>query len=217
MKPYYQDDYVTIYNANCYEILKDLPKCELLLTDPPYGISHPTDYKTRRRGGITECRNDYAPVTGDDEPFDPTPFLGIADKHIFWGANYFANKLPNVSGWLVWDKMRPDELDQATCELAWSDCVKGVRRFRQLWNGCMRQKDKGEEYVHPTQKSLDVMRWCLSLKWTKGVKTVIDPFGGSGTTGRAAKDLGIKCILIEIEEPYCEISANRMRQEVLAL
>jgi DNA modification methylase len=69
--------------------------------------------------------------------------------------------------------------------------------------------------VHPTQKPLELMSWCLSFY--KDAETILDPFMGSGTTLRAAKDLGRKAIGIEIEEKYCEIAAKRMAQEVLAL
>jgi len=120
--------------------------------------------------------------------------------------------LPPQSGWPVWDKERPDDLDQATCELAWTDCVKGVRRFRHLWNGMMRASH--EELVHPTQKPEALMLWCLSTRWTS-TGDVLDPFMGSGTTLRAAKDLGRRAIGIEIEERYCEIAARRLSQEVL--
>ena len=216
MVPYYQDEYVTLYCGDCREIVPTLGQFDLLLTDPPYGINHPTDYKSRGRGGIAICSN-YQPVFDDDKPFDPTIWLAVADARILWGANYYSSKLPDVSGWLVWDKMRPDDLDQSTCELAWTDCVKGVRRFRQLWNGCMRNGDACEHLVHPTQKSVALMKWCMSLRWTKNYKTILDPFAGSGTTGVAAKLLNRKCTLIEKEEKYCEIAARRLSQGVLPL
>ena len=73
----------------------------------------------------------------------------------------------------------------------------------------MAEKDVRE---HPTQKPLALMVWCLGL--SKESQTVLDPFAGSGTTGRACKDLGRKCVLIEREERYCEIAAKRMAQEV---
>jgi tRNA G10 N-methylase Trm11 len=182
----------------------------LVLTDPPYGINHPTNYASRRRGGITECRNDYPPVFGDDKPFDPTCLLQW--PCILWGANYYADKLPCVSGWLVWDKERSDMLDQATCELAWSNFVKGCRRFRYLWNGCMRAGN--ESLYHPTQKPVDLMTWCLSLPWTpEGL--VLDPYMGSGPVLVAAKLAGRKAIGIEICERYAEIAAKRLAQGVL--
>ena len=69
--------------------------------------------------------------------------------------------------------------------------------------------------VHPTQKPLGLFKWCLGLPWAKQATTILDPFMGSGTTLRAAKDLGRKAIGIEIEERYCEIAVNRLRQGVL--
>ena len=74
---------------------------------------------------------------------------------------------------------------------------------------------KNDGAVHPTQKPLALMRWCL--EFFPNAKTILDPFMGSGTTLRAAKDLGRKAIGIEIEERYCEIAAKRMVQEVLPL
>jgi hypothetical protein len=185
---------------------------DVLLADPPYGISHPTNYAERGRGNLAAC-SDYVPVFDDGTPFEPSRFVDNRDV-ILWGANYYASRLPDVSGWLVWDKERPAELDQATAELAWTNCVKGVRVFRHLWNGMMRASEN-EPLSHPTQKPVALMKWVLQLKWVRE-GTVLDPFMGSGTTLRAAKDLGRKAIGIEIEEKYCEIAANRLRQEVFA-
>jgi DNA modification methylase len=211
--PYYDHAGITIYHGDCREIVATLASAsvDLVLTDPPYGIAHPTNYHERGRGKLAACR-DYAPVAGDDAPFDPVWLLSIGTKRILWGGNWYADRLPASGGWLVWDKERPDDLDQATCELAWTDCVKGVRRIRHLWNGMMRASR--EKLEHPTQKPERVMRWCLSFPWTN-TGTILDPFMGSGTTLRAAKDLGRRCIGIEIEEKYCEIAAKRMGQEVL--
>lgn len=212
MKPYYQDSACTIYHGDCREILPDLA-FDLILTDPPYGIAHPTNYASRGRGSLAPC-SDYPPVRGDEEPFDPGWLMHFDKPTLLFGANYFAPLLPACSGWVVWDKQRPDDLDQATAELAWTNFVKGVRVFRYLWNGMIR---KGEEALqHPTMKPAALWTWVLSLRWTPP-GTVIDPFMGSGTTLRAAKDLGRKAIGIEIEERYAEVAANRLSQEVLAL
>jgi DNA modification methylase len=211
VKPYYEHGGITIFHGDCREVVPALAFDGLVVTDPPYGIAHPTDYAARGRDNLAACR-DYAPVHGDGEPFDPRWLLTVGRGRILWGGNYYAHLLPPTSGWLVWDKERPDDLDQATCELAWTDCVKGVRRFRHLWNGMMRASR--EELAHPTQKPEALMLWCLSTRWTV-TGDVLDPFMGSGTTLRAAKDLGRRAIGIEIEEKYCEIAAKRLSQEVL--
>lgn len=213
MKPYYDHGGITIYHGDCREVLPGLAIDDALVaTDPPYGIDHPTDYHQRGLSRMARCR-DYPPVFGDSVPFDPAHLLSAGAARIIWGANWFADKLPPSGGWLVWDKERPDDLDQATCELAWSDCVKGVRRLRHLWNGAMRKSK--EELVHPTQKPVAVMAWSLSLRWTAGYQTIIDPYMGSGSTLVAAKALGKVAIGIEAEERYCEVAARRLSQETL--
>jgi site-specific DNA-methyltransferase (adenine-specific) len=221
--PYYQDDAVTIYCGDCRDILPDLPKVDLVLTDPPYGINWHGDSRSRasRLGGRL-----WQPIRGDDEPFDPRLMLGIGRYHIFWGANNYAALLPSRYGWLIWDK-RPagDTNTQSDAELAWTDFMGSVRTHRQRWSGCMRDGEEcpftkmnqmfGIGLLVPTQKPLALMRWCIGL--TPKAETVLDPFMGSGTTLRAAKDLGRKCIGIEIEERYCEIAAKRCSQTVMKL
>lgn len=210
MKPYYQDSHVTIYHGDSRQLV-GIVNADVIVTDPPYGIAHPTDYAARGRSALARCVN-HVPVFADDEPFDPSHLLALNLPTVLWGGNYFADKLPATSGWLVWDKMRPHELDQATAELAWTNYVKGCRVFRHLWHGMMKASEHSENY-HPTQKPVALMTWVLTLKWTPA-GTVFDPYMGSGPTLRAAKDLGRKAIGIEIEERYCEIAAKRMAQEV---
>jgi site-specific DNA-methyltransferase (adenine-specific)/modification methylase len=160
---------------------------------------------------MAKC-NDYKDVAGDNKPFDPEPWLSLGVPTAFWGGNYFADKLPISSGWLVWDKERPDGLDQATCELAWTNYVKGVRRFTHLWNGMMRASEHGENY-HPTQKPVALQAWVLSLPWTPQ-GTILDPYMGSGTTGIACIRTGRKFIGIEIDPGYFQIACDRIRREL---
>lgn len=211
MKPYYEHAGITIYHGDCREMLSSLPSC-WMLTDPPYGIDHPTDYGTRGRGNLAVAA-DYPPVYDDDEAFNPDHLLEW--KCILWGANHYAHpRLSNATGWLIWDKLRPADFDQSTAELAWTNCIKGERMFRHLWHGMLRASEN-EPLSHPTQKPVALMKWCLTLRWTPE-DTVCDPYMGSGSTLVAAKDLGRRAIGIEIEEKYCEIAAKRLSQEVFS-
>lgn len=210
MTPYYEHAGITIFHGDCREILPTLA-FDWINTDPPYGIDHPTDYRARGRGKLAACR-DYAPVHGDAEPFDPAWILALNKPTLLWGANHYADRLPPSSGWLAWDKKRPHELDQATAELAWTNFVKGVRVFEHMWNGMLRASP--DALVHPTQKPEALHKWVFALRWSP-VGTPADPYMGSGSMLRVAKDLGRRAIGIEIEERYCEIAAKRLGQEVL--
>jgi len=113
----------------------------------------------------------------------------------------------------VWDKEINGEF--ADCELAWTNLSKPVRKFKWRWNGMLQEQmgDKKEARVHPTQKPLALMRWCLSL--VPDAKTVLDPFMGSGTTLVASRLEGRQAVGIEINEKYCEAAAKRLEQGVL--
>ena len=215
-KPYYQDDWVTIYHGDCREILPDLPKVDLVLTDPPYGIDADAKQANRagkQHGAAMAPSSDYGDTRFDHEPPDSSTLdlcLQAGTNAIVFGGNYF--KLPPSSCWLVWDKDNGSN-GYADCELAWTNLPGAVRLLKWRWHGMLQQfagKDK-EQRQHPTQKPVDVMRWAILRTETQ---TILDPFMGSGTTLRAAKDLNRKAIGIEIEEKYCEIAAQRMSQEV---
>lgn len=187
-------------------------KFDLCLTDPPYGIDADNRARNLSRATLANPK-DYGDSNWDKRPpareeIDLCRTAG--EKQIIWGGNYF--HLPPSSCWLVWDKQNGNS-DFADCELAWTNLDMAVRRKVHLWNGMLR---KGREArFHPTQKPLEIMTWCITL--AGNIKTVIDPYAGSGTTGRACKDIGIHCVEIEREESYCEIAAKRLEQEAFAL
>jgi len=217
MKPYFQDDAVTIYHGDCREIVPTLGRFDLLLTDPPYGIGfcHGGNDKSGIGKGRYSTKFAGVSVLGDDKPFDPEWMIRLEFPLILWGANHYAQNLPPSPTWLVWDKRAASRHtnDFADCELAWSNIGGVARMFRHQWDGMMKASERGVPRVHPTQKPLALMIWCISL--AGDAQTILDPFAGSGTTGRAAKDLGRKAVLIEREERYCEIAARRMAQGVL--
>lgn len=196
----------TIYQADYREVIQSVD-ASLVCTDPPYGMSHPCNFSSRGRSVLAEC-TDWPDVEGDAEPFDPSLILSLNIPTILWGANWYADKLPPVSGWLVWDKLRPDALDQATCELAWTNCIKGVRRFAHLWHGMMRASERGESY-HPTQKPVALFDWILSLPWIPD-GTVFDPFMGSGPCGVACVKAGRPYIGCETELMHFDTACRRI-------
>ncbi len=220
MKPYYDDGKgIVIYHGDCREILPTLPKVDLVLTDPPYGIGINTKATQQWKAPSAKWRGarltkDYGVNEWDNSVIEDWLLAQVCSKsefQIIWGGNYY--QLPKTSCWLVWDKMN-GENTFADCELAWTNLEKAVRKISYLWNGF--QKEKPELREHPTQKPLDVMTWAISQA-PETCGTILDPFMGSGTTLRAAKDLGRKAIGIELEEKYCEIAAKRLSQEVFAL
>ncbi len=210
MKPYYEEDGVTIYHGDCREVLP-LVQADVLVTDPPYGIG--ASWTSREMIGTRGSSR----LWGKGETWDDAPvsddLLALATsmtrQAIVWGGNYY--RLPPSRCWLVWDKVQ--EFTGADAELAWTNLDAAVRVFRMSRIDAY-QNMATETKAHPTQKPLGLMKWCLGLV-TDG--SVLDPFMGSGSTLRAAKDLGRKAIGIEIEERYCEIAVNRLRQRVLPL
>lgn len=203
--PYYQDDLVTIYHGDCREWM---PEADVIVTDPPYGIGfHET---SRSRGGRV-----WGPIVGDDKPFDPAFLLGLGLPTVLFGANHYASRLPDATGWLVWSK-RVDmaRWSQSDCELAWTNLGGPARDIRHDWWGGSAAITQDGIRAHPTQKPVGLMAKVIEL-CPPGV--ILDPFMGSGSTLMAAKALGRKSIGIEIEERYCEIAAQRCSQEVLGL
>ena len=199
MRPYYQDEWVTIYHGDCREILPELPKADLVLTDPPYGVlSESGSAATRRSGGNGVIAWDVAPTLHDMQDI-----VAKADDAMIWGGLHLP--LPPTFGYLVWDK-KIDGLNFGEVEVCWTTMRFAPRQFHYRAVGV----DGGKR--HPTQKPVALLSWCLGF--AADAETILDPFLGSGTTLRAAKDLNRKAIGIEIEEKYCEIAANRMSQEV---
>jgi site-specific DNA-methyltransferase (adenine-specific) len=228
MKPYYEDSYVQIYLGDCREILPSLPKVDLVLTDPPYGInvvggSKPFGHVGGSKpfghvgGSNIVSVNSYVPVYGDNEPFNPAELLKIGENQIIFGANYFCDKLPPSKGWIVWDKKVKNNWNDnfSDVELAWSSFDRPTKCYRLLYMGLIQEHNR-EVRCHPTQKPLELIKWIVE-NYSMPEQIILDPYLGSGTVAVASKGLGRKCIGIEIEEKYCEISARRCQQSVMQL
>ncbi len=202
LKPYYDEDGITIFHADCRELLHTF-NVAAVVTDPPYGVLANGSAAVRRSLGNDsdgQVAWDIAPDIGV-----MTQVIACAPVQMIWGGLHLP--LPVTYGYLVWDK-QIDGLNFGECEVCWTSMRFAPRIFRYRAVGV----DGGKQ--HPTQKPVDLMKWCLGFA-PDGM--VLDPFMGSGTTLRAAKDLGRRAVGVEIEERYCEIAANRLRQRVLPL
>jgi len=195
-------------NADCRDILPTLGKVDAVLTDPPYGIEYGKLMKGKGdgNGGLDRNRwKHYEEFDWDDQRPERGIFellLEATDNQIIWGGNYFTDFLPPTMQWLVWDKGQRD-FSLADCEFAWSSQRKAARIFTYT-----RPQALQDGRVHPTQKPIALMKWCLGF--LPDGTTILDPFMGSGTTGVAAVQMGRSFIGIEREPKYFEIACRRI-------
>lgn len=197
-----------LYCGDCMEILPTLPKVDAVITDPPYGINE--NHKKIASRVKLAAPIDYGEVNWDKKPITKELVdlcVSKGDASIIWGGNYF--EVSPSSKWLVWDKIN-GESDFADCELAWTNIKGAVRQFRHMWNGMLRDSEKETQRVHPTQKPIVLMQWCIQQAGMP--ETVLDPFMGSGTTGVACMNLDRKFIGIELEPKYFDIACKRIER-----
>lgn len=209
--PYYQDTAVKIYHGDCREIMTVLV-ADVMVTDPPFGISYMSGWD-----GVLDRS-----IVGDDSAelrdfilslWRPRPALIFGSWKVW--------RPPETRMVLIWDTQ--GALGMGDLSLPWKPSHQEVYVLGHGFSGprtsdvlsfhpCQSTALRGR--THPHEKPLPLL--CeLVNKCPPGI--VLDPFMGSGTTLRAAKDLGRNAIGIEIEERYCEIAAKRMSQEVLQL
>ena len=203
MEPYYQDEWTTLFCGDCREILPTLPKVDLCLTDPPYGINADRDRHSQRWGWV-----DYGNSGWDNKPATEDQIGACresAENQIIWGGNYF--HLPPSQCWLIWDKGQRN-FDLADGEMAWTSFASSLRIFTYP-----RTRANLETKFHPTQKPTALMCWCIENN-SEIDHAILDPFAGSGTTLVAARLLKRKSIGIEISEKYCELIVNRLNKSI---
>lgn len=202
-------DDCTILTGDFLRIVRDLPRVDAVVTDPPYGVNAVKKGKTYGFSNRAETKT-YRPIIGDDRPFDPRPLLALAKVQCLFGANYYAHLLPPSSGWLVWDKRDGTRSNtMADCEMAWTTNTTPARMLSHRWMGMIRASERGER-LHPAQKPVAVMRWAIGeLKLPKGA-IILDPYCGSASTGVACRQLGYRFIGVEIDDAYARLGRARL-------
>ena len=221
----------TLYLGDCREILPTLAGIDAVVTDPPYGQRLKTNVitKTLRPGpALRPCHSKpkapYPDIFGDDAPPDIESLLSAAPLVLVWGAHKFGHLLPPGS-FLVWDKVpNGKRRAQGDGEIAWFNGPKlrPVRIKRLLWDGlCVGSEARAEctagvKRVHPMQKPVVLMRWCMEECGVKPGKLVVDPFMGAGSTGIACVQTQRRFIGIEMVEAYFDIACRRIEAAMKA-
>lgn len=209
-EPYYQDDYVTIYNADCREILPELDKVDLTLTDPPYGMSFQSNHRKEK----------HLKIAGD--AYLPLDLINVSISkannaaYIFcrWDNLYDLPKPRSVIAWVKnnWSMGDLKHEHGRQWEACCFYCMDGHKFIKRIPDVIKRPRTGNN--LHPTEKPVDLITEIIACNIGG---TILDPFAGSCTTAVAAKQLGRKCICIELEEKYCTIGVKRLQQEYLAL
>lgn len=200
-------------SIDAVEKLIDGNKVDLVFTDPPYGVAVVKDGMVGADFGVAK-KGSYKPIIGDEttdtaiEAYNVCISIG-ANKIVLWGGNYFANKLPPSSCWLVWDKRGDSGIVNtfADCELAWTNMTSPARIHKQLWNGMIREGEK-EKRVHPTQKPISLCEWGI-VSYTEIGSSILDLFLGSGSTLIACEKTNRICFGMEMSPDYCDVIVKR--------
>jgi len=206
--------------GDCLDVLSLVSPASLCLADPPYGIDLGRISGSRLSRWRALRNHQPAPsagyaVTGDHEAFDPAPFLRFSQL-ILWGGNHFASRLPDARKWLIWDKRVGKTPNHgADAEMAWTNLPGPTRLYSHLWMGMCREGEenlsRGGRIVHPTQKPVAVMEWCIHQFGPLPDGSVLfDPFMGSGSAGVAAVRRGLRYVGVEIDPGHYQTACTRI-------
>ena len=219
---YYEQDNITIYHGDCREILPYLPKVDLVLTDPPYGLN--IDYK-----GYNDTQENLKILISNLFPEIlrisklTVTFCGIQNIWIYPRADWvmsYSWENTQSRGFYGFNQWQPiliygkEEIDGHPFQKINGELRSDTFKFSQ--SSKFMYEETKDIIKHPCPKPITIINRLL-YRFSKPKQTVLDPFAGSGTTLVAAKQLGRKAIGIEIEEKYCQIAIKRLSQGVLPL
>jgi DNA modification methylase len=200
----------TLYGADCLEVMSILPDFDAVVSDPPYGMDW-NGKVTRGKNGTGKAgktRSHGKTIMHDKAPFDPTPWAAF-EKVVLWGYLHFAERLPKGSV-LVWLKRYDEGFGSflSDADLAWMKGGHGVYCKRDV-----SLQGESKDRLHPTQKPVPLMAWCLDMIKVPEGGTVVDPYMGSGTTGVACIRTGRKFVGIEKDPEHFANACKRLEEE----
>ncbi|OFK27207.1 DNA methyltransferase [Corynebacterium sp. HMSC062E11] len=217
MNPYYQDDYVTLYHADCLQHLDMLDQADVMVTDPPYGVDY-TGFGGRR--GEPKRNSGRISINGDSSLLVRDTVLQAWSKPAIVFGSWRQPRPLNTRHRLIWSKGTDPGMGDLT--LPWGNSDEEIYVIGKGFIGVRGpniliypKPPSSNRPDHPTPKPVPLMEKLIIACPEHWV--IVDPFAGSGSTLRAAKNLGRKAIGFEIEEKYCEITAQRCAQETLGI
>jgi DNA modification methylase len=186
---------------------------DMVFTDPPYGINHSGKGITApTKSGKIVDGNDFGEILGDGDVRVAIDSFQLSQQmfpeltQIWWGANYYSQSIPNGYGWLIWDKERVGDIFSGA-EIAFVNKGIKVNVFRHMWHGIAKASEQGQKRIHPTQKPIALVDYCFSKYGDP--KTVLDLFGGSGSTLIACEQTDRTCYMMELDPKYCDVIIQR--------
>lgn len=206
-------------NIEQVELLMNGQKADMVFTDPPYGMNLDVSNSNNvgsKDGWKSKAKN-YSKVIGDDEDYNPTHlftmFLDVKEMFL-WGFDYYAEFIPDRKDGsvFVWDKRKGVEnmkLTFSEFELCWSKEKHLREMVRITWSGLLgTEQEFDHKRHHPTQKPVGLSVWFIE-KFSKDNETVVDLFGGSGSTLIACEQLNRTCYMCELDEKYVDVIRKR--------
>lgn len=215
MSLYYQDDLVTLYHGDCLTEQREWLDADVLVTDPPYGVSYTSGWVGGRARNTTGIQNDRTPEIRD------SALIHWGDRPYVAFGSWRVPKPTTVRQQLIWDK--GDDPGTGDLTMPWGSSFEEIyiSGRGEIWRGprCVSVIRIGKPLGanrpdHPTPKPIPLMERLIE-KCPPGV--IADPFAGSGATLLAGVNLGRKVIGVELEERYCEVIAKRLSNQTAAL
>ena len=176
----------------------------MIFTDPPYGIGIDGQKESKASNPKHNRKNHEFMGWDNTRPSEDIfqNILALNVPTVIFGGNYFADLLPPSRGWIYWGKGQ-DGLTMSDGELAWTNLDKPLRCVT------VNRANIGKS-VHPTQKPLQVVEFGIKYATESG--SVLDLFGGSGSTMAACHNLNRKNFTMELEPKYCQVIVDRMKK-----
>lgn len=183
------------FNMDCMQGMKEFADgfFDLAIVDPPYGIGIAKN-PVRQAHDKKEWDNH----TPDKAYFEE--LFRVSKRQIIWGGNYY--DLPPTQNFVIWDKVQPEDLTLAMCEVAWCSIQSPMKIFRY---SVMREKNK----IHPTQKPVALYAWLLT-KYAKQGDKILDTHVGSASSLIACHNAGFSFWGFEIDPDYYKAAKTRL-------